>query len=150
MDQRVNEPTTGISPFSTTFLPLSSLPMHPDFLSPKADAGHPGGHPPPPGRNCPEPIFCDGGFLGQKKSLSRADSGQVGHPIVLCPGDREDSTSDPGVMGSKGYRGCSWKAGLMHQGQPGPKRTSTSLLGQQSCASSHDRAGEMGVNSQLL
>lgn len=41
-----------------------------------------------------------GGFLGHRKSLSRASSGLAGHPFVLCPEDREGSASGPGLRGA--------------------------------------------------
>ncbi|KAF6104175.1 hypothetical protein HJG60_011193 [Phyllostomus discolor] len=116
--------------------PLSPTSAHcPCTLTsfPRADAGHPGGHPPMEKL----PRVC---ILGWR--LPRSDSDQAGHPFVLCPRDKEGSTSGPGVMGSRAYRGCSWKAGLMQPGQPDPKWTSTSLVGQQSCASSHDSCGQ--------
>lgn len=106
---------------------------------PRADAGHSGEH--PLKEKLPEALQRQR-LPGDRMSFSRAGSSHAGHPFVLCPGDREGSTSGPGVMGSRGYRGCSWKAGLMHPGQPGPAWTSTSLAGQKSCASPCDSWGQ--------
>lgn len=95
-----------------------------------------------------------GGFLGQRKSLSRASSGLAGHPFVLCPGDRKGSASGPGVAGSRGYRECSWQTGQTHKGWPGLDWPSTSIAGPwssgKSCASpSHDSWGQgQGGGSQ--
>lgn len=64
-------------------------------------------------------------FWGRNSpSVGQALAGHAGHLFVLCPRDR----AAPLVMGSwgMGYRGCSWKAGLMHPGHPGPEWTSTS------------------------
>lgn len=43
--------------------------------------------------------------------LPRADSGQAGHPFVLCPRDKEGSTSGPGVMGSRATEGAGRRQG---------------------------------------
>ena len=74
----------------------------------RTDARHSSGY--PPREKLPSLVFRDGSFLGQKKkkSLSKAGSGQVEHPFVLCPGDGEGSTSGPRVS-SRRYRGCSWQ-----------------------------------------
>lgn len=71
-----------------------------------------------PGRNYPKPSIQRWKLPGAEKSLSKAGSGQAGHPFVLCPGDGGGggggtgagvgSTSGPKVS-SGSCKGCSWQ-----------------------------------------
>lgn len=85
---------------------------------PRTDGRHSTGH--LPKEIAQSLVFRDGGFLGQKKPLSRTDSGQARHPFVLCPGDTGRAT--PPVLGSQGAGamvGAAGKAEQTHPGQPG-------------------------------
>lgn len=80
-----------------------------------------------PGRNYPKPSIQRWKLPGAEKSLSKAGSGQAGHPFVLCPGDggggvggRGQGWAAPPVLRSQAgaVKGAVGKAGQMHPGYP--------------------------------